>query len=141
MLETTECIEINNLGRIYTDCMEFSLLRFLQLIIYNSQELYDTGKSQYIHENFKLNLLDIDNISNISELNKFINIYPYIYSNAEYYLSNNIGISQRTEWSTLLSDKLFFDYYRNDGAELFTSIENIINFFNGFFSMKLENLE
>ena len=38
-------------------------------------------------------------------------------------------------------DREFFDYYRNDGAELFTSISNIINFFNGFFSLNLKNEE
>ena len=36
MLETTECVQINNNERIYTDCMEFSLFFFTIRIFFPS---------------------------------------------------------------------------------------------------------
>ena len=129
MLETTECIEINNNGRTYTDCMEFSLLRFLQLLMYDKELLASYLQSSYF-------LKELHKSTHI-ELLQFIDMYPNIYPHALYYLSNIEGIKQREDWTKLLSDKDFFDYYRNDGAELFTSVENILNFFNGFFGMSL----
>jgi len=144
MLETTECIEIKNNGRIYTDCMEFSLLRFLQLIMYDKEQLSNYMCSSYVQKEliseFNLAYINKHQISNKStyiELQEFIERYPNIYPYSEYYLSNPEGIKQREDWSRLVSDRDFFDYYRNDGAELFTSVENILNFFNGFFSMDL----
>jgi hypothetical protein len=144
MLETTECIEIKNNGRIYTDCMEFSLLRFLQLMMYDKEQLTDYFKSSYVKKEliseFNLACINKPKISNKSlyiELQKFIERYPNIYPNAKYYLSNPEGIKQREDLCKLVSDRNFFDYYRNDGAELFTSVENILNFFNGFFGMDL----
>ncbi len=141
MLETTECVEINNNERIYTDCMEFSLLRFLQLIMNDASQIKNNGKSTYNLEHLIINNNHQLSINNFIELKTFIDNYSYIYSNAQYYLDTKIGLEQRAEWSKLVSDKDFFDYYRNDGAELFTSITNIINFFNGFFSMELDNTE
>lgn len=141
MLETTECVQINNNERIYTDCMEFSLLRFLQLIMYDSIQIKDIGKSKYNFKPHNMNELDNLLITNFIELKSFIDTYPDIYQKAQYYLSDIIGLEQREEWSKLVSDREFFDYYRNDGAELFTSISNIINFFNGFFSLNLKNEE
>jgi hypothetical protein len=43
-LETTECISINNNGKIYTDCMEFSLLRFLQIMMCDSGKVEKNGQ-------------------------------------------------------------------------------------------------
>lgn len=141
MLETTECIQINNNGRIYTDCMEFSLLRFLQLIIYDSNQIIEIGKSKYNLDLHNINELDTLSITNYVELKSFIDTYPDIYQKAQYYLSDKIGLKQREEWSKFVSDREFIYYYRNDGAELFTSVSNIINFFNGFFSLNLRNEE
>lgn len=141
MLETTECVQINNNGRIYTDCMEFSLLRFLQLIMYDSSQITDIGKSEYNLAPHNMNEMDTLMITNFVELKSFIDTYSDIYQKAQYYLSDKIGLEQREVWSKLVSDRGFFDYYRNDGAELFTSISNIINFFNGFFSLNLKNEE
>jgi hypothetical protein len=141
MLETTECVKINNNGRIYTDCMEFSLLRFFQLIIYDSNQIIDIGKSKYNLDLNNINGLDTLSLTNFVELKSFIDTYPDIYQKAQYYLSDKIGLKQREEWSKLVSDRDFFDYYRNDGAELFTSVSNVINFFNGFFSLNLSNDE
>ena len=138
MLETTECIEIKNNGRNYTDCMEFSLLRFLQLLMYDKEQLCNYLQSSYVlKESINKNDLQMSNKSLYIELLEFIGRYPYIYPYAKYYLSNPEGIEQREDWTKLVSDRNFFDYYRNDGAELFTSVENILNFFNGFFGMDL----
>lgn len=138
MLETTECIEIKNNGRNYTDCMEFSLLRFLQLLMYDKEQLCNYLQSSYVlKESINKNDLKISNKSLYIELLEFIERYPNIYPYAKYYLSNPEGIEQREGWTKLVSDRNFFDYYRNDGAELFTSVENILNFFNGFFGMGL----
>ncbi len=49
-----------------------------------------------------------------------------IYPNADYYWYDKIAKQERVEWATYVSDKDFVDYYRNDSAELFTSVENII---------------
>ena len=141
MLETTECIEINNNGRIYTDCMEFSLLRFLHLILYDCSQIKDIRKSKYNLDYFNISELDTLSMENFMELKNFIDTYPNIYPKAQYYLQHKIGLKQRKEWTKVISDKDFFDYYRNDDAELFTSVSNIINFFNGFFSMNLSNEE
>jgi hypothetical protein len=126
VLETTECIIIDNNGKIYTDCMEFSLLRFIHMLHYEPSDLSFFGYSNYKNnENCKDYLLD------------YMKKYPLIYSNAKYYLKED-GTTERNEWATLVSDKDFLDYYRNDKAELFTSVENIINFFNGFYNMNLD---
>ena len=129
VLETTECITINNKGKIYTDCMEFSLLRFFQMMYYDPEELEINGVSHY---NTKYNTEKTQDCLN------FIDKYPLIYPNAEYYLKAGDGIAQREEWATLVSNKCFLDYYRNDKAELFTSVTNIIKFFNGFNNMNLD---
>lgn len=127
-LETTECISINNNGKVYTDCMEFSLLRFIQLMHYNPKELVSTGYSNYE------NTIDCED-----SLLNFMKKYPLIYSKADYYLTDNsLGVLQRGEWATLVSDNDFLDYYRNDKAELFTSVQNIIKFFNEFYNMNLD---
>jgi len=47
VLETTECIPINNGSITYTDCMEFSLLRFLQLLLYDPRQIGKDGFSFY----------------------------------------------------------------------------------------------
>jgi len=144
MLEGTECIAIKNNGRNYTDCMEFSLLRFLQLLMYDKEQLCNYLQSSYVQKEliseFNVAYVGKNQISNKStyiELQEFIERYPNIYPYAKYYLSNQEGIKQREDWSKLVSDRDFFDYYRNDRAELFTSVENILNFFNGFFGMSL----
>ncbi len=72
-LETTECISINNKNRIYTDCMEFSLLRFIQLLGYCPKEI---GKNNYSNYNKKVNS---------GLVTEHINMYPKIYPNASYY--------------------------------------------------------
>jgi hypothetical protein len=134
-LETTECITINNKGKIYTDCMEFSLLRFFQMMHYEPAEIEQFGSSQY---NTKYDTNYNTNYCSNTCLLNFINKYPLIYPKADYYLKAGEGTTQREEWATLVSDKCFLDYYRNDKAELFTSVTNIIKFFNGFNNMNLD---
>lgn len=124
MLETTECVQINNNGKIYTDCMEFSLLRFLHLILYIPEELKTIKKSKF-NTNYDIT----------KDLKDFINFHPFIFPDADYYLSG--GIIERDEWAKFLSDRDFFDYYRNDQCELFTNISNIMKFFIKFFNMEL----
>ena len=41
-LDTTECIMINNNGVKYTDCMEFSLLRFAHLLMADPEKIFKT---------------------------------------------------------------------------------------------------
>ncbi len=126
VLETTECIEINNKGRKYTDCMEFSLLRFIQLIGFCPKQLDTKGYSQY---NTKTN----DNL-----ICEFIKSYPNIYKSADYYLHDEDGTDEREKWSEFVSDRDFLEYYRNDQAELFTSITNILKFFINFYKLELD---
>jgi len=126
VLETTECIKINNNGKSYTDCMEFSLLRFIQLLLFDLDEINESNKSLY------------PKIKYHDDISEFIKKYPIIYKNSEYYLEDDIGIKQRNDWATLVSDKDFLDYYRNDNSELFTSIINILKFLNGFFDLELD---
>ena len=123
MLETTECIPINNNGKTYTDCMEFSLLRFVHMLMFNPDEILTYNYSSYL-KNIEINQLFTD----------FIKKYPLIYPDAEYYLNNPFGIKERNEWASLVSNIDVFDYYRNDMAELFTSITNLIKFINKFFN-------
>ncbi len=62
-----------------------------------------------------------------------------IYPSANYYLTGD-GVTERNDWAIQVSNKDFLEYYRNDKAELFTSVTNIIKFFNGFFNMDLDTL-
>jgi hypothetical protein len=130
-LETTECISIENNGRKYTDCMEFSLLRFLQMLTYDPtckvEDLEQIGKHvmmSYISDMYE-NL----------QLKEFLQEYPHIYtSRKRYHHLVKEGLAQRAAWAKLVSDRgSNLDYYRNDQAELFTSVENIIKFIRTFF--------
>ena len=127
MLETSECIEISNNKRIYTDCMEFSLLRFLQLCTYDSEQII-TEKFSFYPDTIIYNDL----------LNNYVAKYPIIYPDAAFYDLSENGKKQRETWANFVSDKDFLDYYRNDSAKLFTSVQNIIKFFNGFFQIELD---
>ena len=123
MLETTECIRINNNGKIYTDCMEFSLLRFVHILMYDPKQMFKKNCSEYI-----------SNIEYNEYFKDFVKKNPVIYPNANYYLSNPNGIQERNEWTSIVSNIKSLDYYRNDMAELFTSITNLIKFVNEFFN-------
>ncbi len=132
MLETTECISIKNLGRDYTDCMEFSLLRFTHMIFY-SQEQIDKEKFSLWVFNSKSKLLNIN-----KELLDWNSKYPNIYKEGSYYTSTDSpGCIEREHWAQFVSDKPYFEYYRNDGAELFTNVKNIIIFCKEIFGIKL----
>ncbi len=125
-LETTECISIENKGRIYTDCMEFSLLRFLHLIGYCPNQMEQSKCSEFSKK------------VSTGLVGDFIKSHGTIYPDATYYLDEEKpGPVERAHWAEFVSDRSFLDYYRNDGAELFTSVTNIIKFFNGFYSMGL----
>lgn len=134
LLETTECISIINNGRKYTDCMEFSLLRFLHILCYNMNELTDADSCQFGLEN------PISQSSIDEELKGFITKHPKICPQAEYYLDNEEGIQERENWAIFVSDRPFFEYYRNDSAELFTNLHNIFQFYKHFFQLPLETL-
>lgn len=127
MLKIPECIQIINNGRKYKDCMEFSLLRFLQLCTCDPKQITYYNFSSYPIE-----------ISSNPMLKDFIIGFPTIFPNSEFYSDTKSGFRQRYKWVELLSNKPFFDYYQNDKSELFTSVENIIYFFNGFFHMNLD---
>lgn len=135
MLETSECIPIKNNGRDYTDCMEFSLLRFTHMIFYSEKQLSHNDYSTWII-NSKSNLLKIN-----QELLDWIAQYPNIYKEALYYThEKNQGVVEREKWAHFVSDRSYFEYYRTDGAELFTNIRNIIIFCKEMLGMNL-NLE
>tara|TARA_B100000768_G_scaffold181849_1_gene206855 strand:- start:2218 stop:2937 length:720 start_codon:yes stop_codon:yes gene_type:complete len=123
MLETGECILIRNQNRVYTDCMEFSLLRFLQLLTCDINQIKKDGKSHYIMNN--------DLIHN--KLKKYINNFPYIHKCLKNYQNN---VKERSKWSETISDTDGIDYYRNDSSELFTSVENIFNFLKVFLNLE-----
>ena len=122
MLETGECILINNQNRVYTDCMEFSLLRFLQLLTCNVNQLKINGFSDYNINRILLN----------NKLKNFIDNFPKIYKLLENYEYN---VKERSKWSETISDMNTIDYYRNDKSELFTSVENIFNFIETFINI------
>ncbi len=129
-LETTECISIENKGRAYTDCMEFSLLRFLHLLGHCPSTIGKSGSCDY-SKKVKTGLVG-----------EFIRSHGLIWPSGEYYLDQESpGVTERADWAEFVSDRDFLHYYRNDGAELFTSVENIIRFFNGFYSMDLDTDE
>ena len=124
MLETCECVTINNKDRVYTDCMEFSLLRFMQIL------LYDDKSSRYNPTILDIPMKDI--------LRDYINKYNKIHIKTDYYNTTN-GIKERSDWATLVSDhNTIFDYYRNDQSELFTNVKNVLLFFNYFFEIPID---
>lgn len=129
MLETSECVLIHNTNnRSYTDCMEWTLLRFMQLMLYDQTTLID-GKMKYVlPSEYDLKISE--------EINSYILKNNIIHIDTEYYESEK-GIIERTEWVKLMSDhQNLFDYYRNDKAELFTNVFNIILFCEHFFGIK-----
>ena len=105
MLETTECIPIKNSGRNYTDCMEFSLLRFVHMIYYSKSE--DNPNISSYNQNITLHIHP--------DLRQFMNRFPQINIKGSYYL-NGDGVIEREEWAKFVSDRPYFDYYRTDGA-------------------------
>ncbi len=120
MLETTECIPINNNGREYTDCMEFSLLRFLHMLFFSEEQLQNNDFSTFVHNQ----LYTMIN----PELTNWIERFPNIYKNSSYYSHDENGMKEREEWAKFVSDKPYFEYYRIDHSELFTNIKNILIF-------------
>lgn len=137
MLETTECIPIRNKGRDYTDCMEFSLLRFAHMIFYSEKLLSSHDYSLWVF-NPDSNLLKINH-----DLLKWISKYPNIYDEALYYTNKSQGVKEREHWAQFVSDRPYFEYYRTDSAELFTNVKNIIIFCKEILGIELylENLE
>jgi hypothetical protein len=82
LLETTECIPIWNLGRRYTDCVEFSLLRFLHIVSAEEKDLFECAGCSYKTEIIEREDFDY-------ELYAFITKYSSIVRKAEYYASYN----------------------------------------------------
>lgn len=127
MLQTTECLPINNFGKEYTDCMEFSLYRFLHILFFNPEEIRSNGNSKY---DFRFGLPKLHN-----SLQSFIRKYPIIYQLSSHYRSN---IQERQDWAIFLSNRKCFNYYRNDGAELMTNLSTIFSFLQYFFNIPLQ---
>jgi len=117
-LGTSECIPINSNGREYTDCMEFSLLRFLHLLLYDVKQLKMKGNSTCNSEN--------------EYVKKHLIKYPIIYQDVGKHTRK-----EREDWSINVSDRDFFEYYRNDKAELFTSVRNILNFIKNYLDIEV----
>jgi predicted amino acid-binding ACT domain protein len=69
---------------------------------------------------------------------EFIDNNPFIYNEGYNYDEDEEGKKEREEWSILVSDRDFFEYYRNDSAELFTNVKNILLMFKNFFNMDME---
>lgn len=129
-LETTECISIVNKGRAYTDCMEFSLLRFLQLLAHCPEQIKKSCCSDYLGP------------VNSGPVGEFIKAHGQIFQSGDYYLDGKSpGVTERADWAEFVSGHDFLHYYRNDSAELFTSVSNIIRFFNGFYNLNLSLAE
>ena len=89
MLETSECVLIHNTNNIsYTDCMEWTLLRFMQLMLYDQTTLID-GKMKYVlPSEYDLKISE--------EINSYILKNNIIHIDTEYYESEK-GIIERTE--------------------------------------------
>ncbi len=130
-LETTECIEIDNYGKHYTDCMEFSLLRFIHMIFSSEKEINEEGLSNYYID------LNHDLIKVQADLKSYIERFPKIYKDGKYYLEGE-GAKEREEWAKFVSNRTYFQYYRPDGAELFTNLYNIIVLCKELLGMKLD---
>lgn len=125
-LETADCISITIKSITYTDCMEFSLLRFIHLLAYCPKQMENSQCSKYSRK-----------ISS-GRISQFVKKHNKIYPFANYYFHENLpGPKERVDWADFLSGKDFFDYYRNDFVELFPNVKNIIKFFNEFYSMGL----
>jgi hypothetical protein len=108
--------------------MEFSLLRFLQLLTCDVNQLKINGFSDYNINRILLN----------NKLKNFIDDFPKIYKLLENYEYN---VKERSKWSETISDMNTIDYYRNDKSELFTSVENIFNFIETFVNInELKNM-
>ncbi len=131
MLETTECIPIKTNDREFTDCMEFSLLRFLHFIFYSTTEIENHGFSKYAI------LPDNPLIQIHPDLSVWIEEHPLIYQSASYYHQKE-GIQERNDWAHFISDRPYFDYYRTDSSELFTNLHNIIIFCKELLGMNLK---
>lgn len=131
MLETTECIPIQTNNREFTDCMEFSLLRFLHFIFYSTTEIENHGSSKYI--------IFPDNpiIQIHPDLSIWIEEHPLIYKSSSYYHQKE-GIKERNDWAHFISDRPYFNYYRTDSAELFTNLYNIIIFCKELLGMNID---
>lgn len=134
MLETTECIAIKNRGRDYTDCMEFSLLRFMHIIFYSESQMEFQGYSTY-----GLNL-ESTAFQPHPDLLAWMERFPRIYREASYYQEGD-GVLEREAWAQFVSDRPYFEYYRTDGAELFTNIRNIAIFCKELLGMVELDLE
>ncbi len=131
MLETTECIPIKTNDREFTDCMEFSLLRFLHFIFYSTSEIEHHGFSKYAI------LPDNPLIQIHPDLSAWIEKHPLIYKSSSYYHQKE-GIQERNDWAHFISDRPYFDYYRTDSSELFTNLHNIIIFCKELLGMNLK---
>jgi len=131
MLETTECIPIKTRDREFTDCMEFSLLRFLHFIFYSTSEIKNHGFSKY-------NIFPDNPLIQIHpDLSIWIKEHPVIYKSSSYYHQIE-GIQERNDWAHFISDRPYFNYYRTDTAELFTNLHNIIIFCKELLGMNLD---
>ena len=130
-LETTECIEVDNFGKHYTDCMEFSLLRFIQMIFSSEKEINEELSSKY-HIDLNHDLIEVH-----PDLQSYIERFPKIYKDGKYYLEGE-GAKEREEWAKFVSNRTYFQYYRPDAAELFTNLYNIIMICKELLGMKLD---
>jgi hypothetical protein len=125
MLETNESILVINSNFPNTDSMEFSLLRFLQLLLYDPKQITTDGFSYY-PVNIKCN----------EDLHYHMKEYPKIFNDIKYFLTE--GKIELSDWTLLLGGLPCFEYFSNDKCELFTNIENIYHFFNSFLYMNLD---
>jgi hypothetical protein len=126
-LDTTECIPITNKNKTYTDCMEFSLLRFLHFIFSDPEEINKNNKTKWNIGEMKIS----DDFVN------YINNHQYIYPRGSYYTKDTEGQLEREKWTKFTSERKNIEYYRDDNAELFTCLKNIFSFMENIFNIKL----
>ena len=107
----------------FTDCVEISILRTLQTFLLDLDEPTQIDMPYFLEK-----------VTN-TDLMYFFNKYPQILSNSEQRKSA-FGIQSRTEWAAMVSNRPGLVYFFNDfkeKVELWTSIENLIQFFKLFF--------
>ena len=125
MLETNESILGIYSNFPYKDSMEFSLLRFLQLLLYDPKQITTDGFSDYPL-----------NIKCKEGLHYHMREYPQIFNDIKYFFKE--GKIELSDWTLLLGGSTDFESFSNDRCELFTNIENIYHFFNSFLYMNLD---
>jgi len=131
MLETIrECLITLDNQISYTDCMEISLLRFIQLLFINTD--LEENQETYTFNFSKLNQSNIH-----PELLFFLERNNIIYKTKIDF--ENKGYDLRRNWCLFLNNRQIFEYIKENKYEVRSSFRNLVSFCNYFLKLDLEN--